>query len=96
VAGVDSNPQKVGTGVAGFTIRPASDLAEVVRESGALIGVLTVPSDFAQHYYDVLADAGIRGVLNFATVRVKPRPGVPLKNVDLRINLEELAFFLKA
>ncbi len=33
--------------------------------------------------------------LNFAPVRVKRRPDVLLKNVDLRINLEELAFFLK-
>jgi redox-sensing transcriptional repressor len=96
VAGVDHNPHKIGTRVAGFTIRPATELAGVVQESGALIGVLTVPSEVAQHYYDALADAGIRGVLNFATVREKARPGVPLKNVDLRINLEELAFFLKA
>ena len=42
-----------------------------------------------------LADAGIKAVLNFAPVRVKRRPGVPLKNVDLRIHLEELAFFLR-
>lgn len=95
VAGVDNDPRKIGRAVAGFTIRDAADLAEVVRESGAVIGVLTVPSELAQQYYDALADAGVRGVLNFATVRVKPRPGVPLKNVDLRINLEELAFFLK-
>jgi redox-sensing transcriptional repressor len=95
VAGVDNDPRKIGRALAGFTIRDAAELAEVVRETGAVIGVLTVPSDLAQHYYDALADAGVRGVLNFATVRVKPRPGVPLKNVDLRINLEELAFFLK-
>ena len=95
VAGVDNDPRKIGKTVAGFTIRDATELADVVRASGALIGVLTVPSEAAQHYYDALADAGVRGVLNFATVRVKPRPGVPLKNVDLRINLEELAFFLK-
>ena len=62
---------------------------------GAVIGILTVPAAAAQEYYDALADAGVRGVLNFATVRVKPRAGVPLKNVDLRIHLEELAFFLK-
>jgi redox-sensing transcriptional repressor len=95
VAGVDNDPRKIGKSVAGFTVRDAAGLADVVRESGAVIGVLTVPSELAQHYYDALADAGIRGVLNFATFRVKPRPGVPLKNVDLRINLEELAFFLK-
>jgi len=95
VAGIDNDPKKIGKTVAGFTVRDARELAEVVRASGAVIGVLTVPSEAAQHYYDALADAGVRGVLNFAAVRVKPRPGVTLKNVDLRINLEELAFFLK-
>jgi NADH/NAD ratio-sensing transcriptional regulator Rex len=30
-----------------------------------------------------------------APVRVKRRPGVHLKNVDLRIHLEQLAFFLR-
>ena len=95
VAGVDNDPRKIGRKVAGFEVRPADELAAVVRDSGALIGVLTVPDEAAQDYYDALAEAGIRGVLNFATIRVKPRPNVPLKNVDLRINLEELAFFLK-
>jgi redox-sensing transcriptional repressor len=95
VAGVDNDPAKIGKHLAGFIVRPATDLAQVVRESGAMIGILTVPAGAAQQYYDALADAGVRGVLNFATVRVKPRPGVPLKNVDLRIHLEELAFFLK-
>jgi redox-sensing transcriptional repressor len=95
VAGVDNDPAKIGRRVEGFTIRPSSELADVVRESGAEIGVLAVPADAAQENYDALADAGIKGVLNFAPVRVKRRPGVPLKNVDLRINLEELAFFLR-
>ena len=95
VAGVDVDPAKIGRRVEGFTIRPSSELAEIVRESGAEIGVLAVPAEAAQENYDALADAGIRGVLNFAPVRVKRRPGVPLKNVDLRINLEELAFFLR-
>jgi redox-sensing transcriptional repressor len=95
VAGVDNDPAKVGQEVAGFLIRPAAHLAQVVKESGAVIGILAVPAAVAQTYYDALADAGVRGVLNFASVRLKPRPGVPLKNVDLRIHLEELAFFLK-
>jgi redox-sensing transcriptional repressor len=95
VAGVDNDPAKVGREVGGFTVRHADELPAVVRESGAQIGVLTVPAEAAQQNYDALADAGIQGVLNFAPVRVKRRPGVPLKNVDLRINLEELAFFLR-
>ncbi len=95
VAGVDVDPKKIGRKVGSFTIRPSSELKEVVRESGAEIGVLAVPAEAAQENYDALAEAGVKGVLNFAPVRVKRRPDVPLKNVDLRINLEELAFFLR-
>jgi redox-sensing transcriptional repressor len=95
VAGVDNDPKKIGRKAGTFIIRPTSELADVVRESGAEIGVLAIPAEAAQENYDALAEAGIKGVLNFAPVRVKRRPGVPLKNVDLRINLEELAFFLR-
>jgi redox-sensing transcriptional repressor len=95
VAGVDNNPQVIGRRIGGFTVRPTAELAQVVRDSLAEIGVLAVPAEAAQENYDALADAGIKGVLNFAPVRVKRRAGVPLKNVDLRINLEELAFFLR-
>jgi redox-sensing transcriptional repressor len=95
VAGVDVDPRKIGRRIGGFTIRPSSELAAVVRESQAEIGVLAVPAVAAQENYDALADAGVKGVLNFAPVRLERRPSVPLKNVDLRINLEELAFFLR-
>jgi redox-sensing transcriptional repressor len=95
VAGVDNDPRKIGRKVGSFVVRASDELAEVVRESGAEIGVLAVPAEAAQENYDRLADAGIKAVLNFAPVRVKRRTGVPLKNVDLRINLEELAFFLR-
>jgi redox-sensing transcriptional repressor len=95
VAGVDNDPQVVGRKIGDLTVRHASDLPQVVAQSSAEIGVLAVPAEAAQQNYDALADAGVRGVLNFAPVRLKRRSGVPLKNVDLRINLEELAFFLR-
>ena len=96
VAGVDKDPAKIGREIAGFTIRPACGAAgQVVRETGAEIGVLAVPAEAAQENYDALGRCRGQGVLNFAPVRVKRRPGVLLKNVDLRIFLEELAFFLR-
>jgi redox-sensing transcriptional repressor len=95
VAGVDNDPRKIGRRMANLTVRSSADLKQVVRDSGAEIGVLAVPAEAAQENYEALADAGVKGVLNFAPVRVKRREDVPLKNVDLRINLEELAFFLR-
>lgn len=95
VAGVDIDPRKIGSRVGGCEIHHPRELRRLVRESGAEIAILAVPGDVAQENFDALAAAEIKGVLNFAPVRLRDRPGVRLKNVDLRIYLEELAFFLQ-
>ncbi len=95
VAGVDVDPKVVGKKIGGFTVRPSQDLPAVIAETNAEIGVLTVPPDAAQENYDLLVKAGIRAVLNFAPARVRPVKAVPLKDVDLRIFLEEIAFALR-
>lgn len=94
VAVVDRDPDKVGTRIGPFLVRHVDELPQVVRESGAEIGVLAVPAGAAQENYEALVKAGVRAVLNFAPAQVKRVPEVPLKNVDLRINLEEVAFVL--
>ncbi len=96
VAGVDRDPAKVGRRIDGMVIRHSGELARVVAETGAVIGVLAVPAEAAQACYDDLVRAGVRAVLSFAPAHVQQRPEVPVKGVDLRIHLEELAFFLRA
>ena len=95
VAGVDADPEKVGRQVDGFVVHHVDDLPRVVAESNAEIGILAVPAEAAQENYEALVAAGIKAVLNFAPARVKQVSGVPLKDVDLRINLEEVAFTLR-
>lgn len=96
VATVDSSPQRIGKKVSGVPIEPYDDLPAVVERSRAEIAVLTVPADAAQEAYDRLVDSGVRAILNFAPATLVERPGVRLKNVDLRVHLEELTFFLAA
>ncbi len=95
VAGVDTDRSKVGRKVGGIQIRDARELAGIVAETGAEIGVLSVPSESAQENYEALVAAGIRSVLNFAPVRLELDPRVPAKSVDLRIHLEELTYALR-
>lgn len=92
VAGVDSDPRRIGKRVGRIVVRPFTELEGAVRDSDASIGVLTVPAEAAQSAYDRLAAAGIRAVLNFAPARLQQTPKVRLKNVDMRIPLEELAY----
>lgn len=54
-----------------------------------------MPPEAARENYEAVVEAGVRAVLNFSPVRLPVRPRVKLKNVDLRSQLEELAFFLR-
>ncbi len=92
----DNDPLKVGTVLAGLVIRHSRDLISGVAETGARIAILTVPAEAAQENYDALVSAGVKAVLNFAPVQLDLDPRVRVKNVDLLIFLEELAYFLQA
>jgi redox-sensing transcriptional repressor len=96
VAGFDVNPSKIGHTLGGLTVRHVRELGAVVEQSGIEIGVLTVPAAAAVESYEALVSAGIRSVLNFAPVHLTKREGVELKNVDLRIHLEEASFLLQS
>jgi redox-sensing transcriptional repressor len=80
--------------VASILVEPFSELVRVVRDSAAEIGVITVPAEAAEAAYQGLLEAGVRAILNFAPVQLQERPGVRLKNVDMRIHLEEMSYFL--
>ncbi len=95
VVGVfDTDPARVGATIRGLAVRHGRELGAAVEETAAEIGILAVPAAAAQDNYDVLAGAGIGAVLNFAPVQIEADPRVRVKNVDLLIFLEELAFFL--
>ena len=95
VAILDADPHKIGKKApGGMVIESTARLAEIVKERKVHIGVVTVPANAAQRVFDELVEAGVQAVLNFAPTQLKGHPEVKLKNVDLKINLELLSFFL--
>jgi redox-sensing transcriptional repressor len=91
----DSDPEKVGRRTRhGVEVSALDDLPEIVRREGLSIAVIAVPARAAQQALDLAARAGIRAVLNFAPERLVPPPGVTVKAVDLKVQLENLAFHL--
>jgi redox-sensing transcriptional repressor len=96
VAGVDSDPSKIGEKIGHLTIRPVSELPRLVDETRAEIGILAVPADAAQSVYEAFVSAGVQAVLNFAPVRLPSDKAVRTRNVDLQVFLEELSYFLRA
>jgi redox-sensing transcriptional repressor len=92
VAVFDNDPKVVGTEVAGHKVRPMRDLPKLVAERDIKIGIVAVPAAAAQEVADALINAGVRGILNFAPVRLDVHNEVSVVSVDFLLSLEQLAF----
>ncbi|MBK9372844.1 MAG: redox-sensing transcriptional repressor Rex [Holophagales bacterium] len=91
----DVDGRKVGgKSRTGVPILHTGTLRETVARLGAEIGVLAVPAEDAEGSARALAEAGVRGILNFAPATVGPFAGATVKNVDLTLSLETLAIQL--
>ena len=90
----DDDPAKIGRKVDSFTIRAAADLARDAAKQPADIAVITVPASAAQQATDAAVRAGVRGIMNFAPVQLTVPASVALRNVNMAMELEGLAFAL--
>ncbi|MFA6955738.1 MAG: redox-sensing transcriptional repressor Rex [Thermoanaerobaculia bacterium] len=96
VALFDDDPAKTGrTTRNGIPIRPVEELRPIVAREKVEIGIIAVPASAAAVVCDLLAEAGIPAILNFAPVQLGLRKDINIKSVDLRIDLESLSFALK-
>ena len=77
---------------AGGRVRPVEELEDVVAATGASIGVIATPAEVAQSVCDRLAAVGVRSILNFAPVTLTAPAGVDVRQVDLSVELQVLAF----
>ena len=96
IAGLfDSNPERVSALVAqDLPAYPIADMKKVVKREKATIAVLAVPAQAGQFVLDQVLAAGVRAVLNFVPVRLRVPPKVELVTVDLKIQMESLAYHL--
>ena len=94
VAVFDSDPAKIGQYINGIEISDINDLEKIMKARNINIGVLTVPAQYAQGLADRLVNAGIKGIWNFAPVRLRVPDRVPLINEDLSIGLASLSYYL--
>ncbi len=92
VAIVDSDPAKIGTRWGGLTIHGSKELESLLSELGAELVILAVPAGAAQEMAERAVRAGIKGILNFAPIRLKVPGHIPVEDVNLVMQLEALSF----
>jgi redox-sensing transcriptional repressor len=88
----DNNPQKVGTRIGDFIIQDAHALLEVLKPTSIGIAMLTVPAGEAQAVADLLVQAGIRAILNFAPFSLTVPASVKVQYIDPSLHLQRMTY----
>jgi len=99
VASFDIDPPKVIGRVSEKLGKPVeifhiSRLKEVAKERKIEIGLITTPPSEAQSVADLLVEAGVRGILNFAPTQIVVPEGFVVKDVFFTTILDNLAYLL--
>lgn len=80
----------------GKPIYPMSQLAEFCRIHKVLMGIITVPAEFAQQVCDQLIDCGIKAVWNFAPTHLEVPANILVQNQNMATSLAVLSMHLQA
>lgn len=99
VAAFDIDPPKVIGRVSEKLGKPQevfhiNRIKEVVKERKIEIGLITTPPSEAQSVADLLVEADVRGILNFAPAQITVPEGFTVKNVFFTTILDNLAYLL--
>lgn len=100
VAGFDNDPNVYTDSSSPIPLYSLNRLDEIVSALKVKVAVITVPEVAAQESYDRLLKAGVRGILNFSPVTLKPvhqEDGtvVVVHNINIALELEQIFYELK-
>jgi redox-sensing transcriptional repressor len=91
LAAFDADESVIGEDENGRPIMPIEVLKETCQRLGVRIGIITVPAHAAQQVCDLLIDAGVLAIWNFAPVRLVVPEGILVQNENMASSLAILS-----
>jgi len=90
----DNDPGKIGRRIGDFVVKDVSTFERIIAEQRIRIGVIAVPAPAAQGVAEMMADNGVRVILNYSSTLVRVPPGVTLHNTDPVRELMHTLYYL--
>lgn len=90
----DNDLTKIGKRLVNLEVMGTEKLGQVISENDVRIGIITVPASAAQDAANLLVNAGIRAILNFAPTVLNLPDEIEMRDMDLSTRLELLTFRL--
>jgi redox-sensing transcriptional repressor len=92
-AAFDKDEERIGEDVGGLQIEHIDELERSLKEKGIAIAIIATPAAAAQETAERLVAAGVRSILNFAPTVLTVPDRIHLRQVDLSVELQILAFY---
>jgi len=91
----DNDPHKIGTYVGEFMIYSIANLVTMIREAGVQIAMLSVPVEHAQLVTNLLVEAGVHSILNYAPINISVPATVHVQYIDPVLHLQRMTYYLE-
>lgn len=88
-------PEKSGQNIAGIEVYSIEKFAKMVSRMKVKVGIITVPSEFAQDVAKMMIESGIEAIWNFAPRKLDLPEEIIVENVDMYSSLALISHRLK-
>ncbi len=95
VASFDLAHDDVDTRGISIPIMPLEDAVPFIKKHGIKMAILSLPAKNTQEVANMIVEAGVQAILNFAPIILQVPDNVIVNNVDLALELENLSYFIR-
>jgi redox-sensing transcriptional repressor len=91
----DTDPGKISSpmGIDNLTVQDVHELGEAIRQLEIKVGIIATPAEDAHAVARIMADAGIKAILNYAPITLMV-PGVRVQYIDPVVGLQRMTYYL--
>jgi redox-sensing transcriptional repressor len=91
----DSDPQKIGENLGEVIVQPLEEMPETLRKNNVKLAMLAVPAEYAQKVANMLVEAGVQAILNYAPININVPDSVMVQYIDPVVHLQHMTFYLR-
>ena len=96
LAAFDADANKIGMDESGKPVYALDKLPSFCKTHKVLMGIITVPSSYAQEVCDLLIANGIKGIWNFAPAHLEAPANILIQTQNMATSLAVLSMHLQA
>ncbi len=90
----DNDPAKIGQESNGKMVYDIKSLTQIISKLKIKMAIIAVPASVAQSVSDVLIEAGIKAILNYAPITLTVPDKVQVQYIDPVVHLQRMTYYL--